>query len=155
MIGYMLRMMRLLRGIGREAPQMIRLYVDDATDAGGGHDLFNPSLDEIKSFFLELNGDTHTLVTFGDEAEDWHMTIGRGPDKVIAYISYLDDEDIEHIIELTNPADSENEEVELVVAGQRCRYPLSSVIKLDDALVAAKIYYDRHVPDDSLTWTES
>lgn len=32
---------------------------------------------------------------------------------------------------------------------------MCSVIKLDDALVAAKTYYDRHVPDDSLTWTES
>lgn len=94
-------------------------------------------------------------MTFGDEDEDWHMTIGGGPDKAIAYISYLDDEDIEHIIELTNPAASEDEEVVLVVCGQRGRFPLSSVIKLDDALVAAKTYYDRRVPDDSLTWTES
>lgn len=88
-------MMMLLRSIGREELKMIRLYVDDATDAGGGHDLFNPSLDEIKSFILNLNGDTHTLVIFGDEDECRHMTIGGGPDKAIAYISYLDDEDIE------------------------------------------------------------
>lgn len=45
MNGYLLRGIRPVLGIGREAPQMIRLYVDDATDAGGGHDLFNPSLD--------------------------------------------------------------------------------------------------------------
>lgn len=131
-IGYML-MMRLLRSIGREELQMIRLYVDDAIDAGGGHEIFDPSGDEFKSFIRNLNGDTHTLVTFGDEAEDWHMTIGGGPDKAIAYISYLDDEDIEHIIELTNSAASEDEEEELVVGGQRGRYPcavLSSLMML-------------------------
>ena len=103
-----------------------------------GIEICNPSWDEVKNLILQLDNDKKTLVTFGDYDMGYYMAIGGGCDKYILYLSF---EDEEKIFELVNSEETEECYVELVVGGQRGRYPKSSCICQSEVLIAAETFF--------------
>ena len=116
-----------------------------------GIEICNPSWDEVKNLILQLDNDKKTLVTFGDYDMGYYMAIGGGCDKYILYLSF---EDEEKIFELVNSEETEECYVELVVGGQRGRYPKSSCICQSEVLIAAETFFKYRIPDKNLTWKE-
>lgn len=131
---------------------MKRVYCDNWEQGKDkGIEIYNPSWDEVKELILQLDNDKKTLVTFGDYDMGYYMAIGGGCGKYILYLSFEDDE---KIFELVNSKKTEECYVELVVGGQRGRYPKNSCMRQSEVLVAAETFFKYQIPDKNLIWKE-
>lgn len=111
----------------------------------------NPSWDEVKALIQDLNGDTKTLVTFGDYDAGYYMAVGGGCNQYILYLSFDDEE---KILELIDPNETDESLVELVVGGQRGRFSKNMCVSQETILIVAKTFYETQIPDNSFFWRE-
>lgn len=131
---------------------MKRVYCDDWKEQRDeGVEICEPTWDQVKDLILGLNGDTKTLVTFGDDDMGWYMAIGGGADQYILYLSFDDEDQIFNLVEPTQKSDCF---FELVVGGQRGKYPQNTCIGQEKVLMAAKTFFETQTPDNRLSWSE-
>ena len=131
---------------------MKRVHCDDWRNGRDvGITIENPSWDEVKLLIQDFNGETKTLVTFGDYDEGYYMAIGGGCSQYILYLSF-DDEG--RILELIDPNGSDKGFVELVVGGQAGRFSENMCVSQERIIIAAKTFYETQTPDSRLYWRE-
>ena len=112
----------------------------------------NPTWEDVKQMILSLDGWNRTLVTFGNYDEGYYMAVGGGDNrKFIAYVSYDEEE---RLYNLTNQNGDKNEFVELVIGGQRGRFPADTCVSQDMVLSAAKVFFETHELAPDMKWEE-
>lgn len=121
-------------------------------DKDVGTAIENPSWEDIEKMILSLVEKEKTLVTIGNYDDGYYMAIGGGDrGQYIAYVSYDDEERIYNLI-----VSSKNgkEVVELVVGGQRGKFPLKMCVTQNMVLSAAKRFFENQELDPCLEWEE-
>ena len=112
----------------------------------------DPAWEEVKQMILALDGWERTLVTFGNYEEGCYMAVGGGKNGTyIAYISYDDEERLYH---LTDPNGDGTGWEELVVGGQRGRFPADTCVSQKMVLRAAKRFFETQELDPDMRWEE-
>lgn len=112
----------------------------------------SPTWEDVEEMILHLDGQSRTLVTFGNYEEGYYMAIGGGENGVfIAYVSYDDEERIYHLV---NQNDGGNDLVELVVGGQRGSFPVKACVTQDMVISAAKRFFQAQTLDPNRKWEE-
>ena len=112
----------------------------------------NPIWEDIEAMIRSLDGESRTLVTLGNEEEGFYMAVGGGENgKYIAYISYDDGEQIHNLI---RPDARAEDWVELIVGGQRGRFPANTCVSQEMVQLAARRFFDTQEAEPSLHWAE-
>lgn len=111
----------------------------------------NPVWEDIEAMIRSLDGESRTLVTFGNEEEGCYMAVGGGNGKYIAYISYDDGDQIHNLIQ---PDTHTEGWVELIVGGQRGRFPANTCVSQEMVQLAARCFFDTQEAVPSLHWAE-
>ncbi len=131
---------------------MKRVYCDNWEQGNDeGIEIYDPSWNEVRELILQLDNEKKTLVTFGDEDMGYYMAVGGGGDQYILYLSFDDEE---RIVELVNSKETKEGYAELVVGGQRGRYPENSCISQSEVLTAAETFFRFQTPDEKLIWKD-
>ncbi len=115
-----------------------------------GEEILNPTLDDIMRLVLSLDGKNKTMVTIGNDDEDFYMCIAGGNDGLyLAHIVYDDNDVFYDLVDLTK---SRTKTVELVSGGQNASYEEYLCVSKDKVMKAVKTFYEQVKPDQSLSW---
>ena len=107
----------------------------------------NPDWSQIESAIRELDGNTKTLVTSGEDDETY-ITIGGGNGgKYIVSVTF-DNLEFHNLIDLSKPNQTET----LVVGGQEGIYPAKMCVDLLRCLLAARTFTECGKLDSLLSW---
>jgi len=116
----------------------------DCTD-GTGQDVTNPSWEDVEAEIMRMDGRKYTMVAMSVNSTH-NLIIGGGGEQYTLGLS-----DGENCYLLKNENGSADNTV-WIVCGQETDYPEDEVVKLEDVLQAARFYFERCKPDQSLQW---
>lgn len=112
-----------------------------------GEVIANPNWNQIESAIRELDGNTKTLVTLGEDDENY-ITIGGGNGgKYIVSVTF-DNLEFHNLVDLSKPPQTET----LVVGGQEGIYPAKMCVDLLRCLLAARTFAESKKLDSLLSW---
>ncbi|MCL2717139.1 MAG: Imm1 family immunity protein [Alphaproteobacteria bacterium] len=125
----------------------VDLLTSDDT-RGGGKEIQNPTWEQVKAEILEMDGEQYTSVGMmvGD---DDHLMIGGGGTHYIVSVR-----DGDRLCAINNPNGDPERMVEVCV-GEPSNFPEDELVGLDEALNAARWYFEHHTPEPNLPWKDA
>ena len=109
----------------------------------------NPTWQQIESAICELNGQTQTLVTLGDD-EETYMTIGGGAaGRYIVNVTF-DGMTFYNLVDRSQPEKIQ----QLTIGGELGNYSAKLCVNLQTALFVAKTFAQTGKLEESVTWQD-
>ena len=104
--------------------------------------------EQLEAAIRHLDGERHTQVVL-QQRDHSNLILGGGSGRFNVVVATPDD----RFFVLTDPEKPEGTE-QLIAGGQLGDYPAKTIVSLESALQAARVYFDLGMPDATQDWIE-